>query len=140
MQHRSAAGVGLARVLALSTFALSACTVGHLFEREKHDAVDARPANYKSEILAMLRVYFKDPSGIRDASLSEPMLQALGRADRYVICVRLNPKKSNGDYAGMKEYAAIFLAGRLDQLLEAKPEQCDAAEYQPFPEAEAMTR
>jgi hypothetical protein len=40
----------------------------------------------------------------------------------------------------MKQYLAIFVAGRLDQMIEAKPEECAAAEYQPFPEAEKLSR
>ncbi|HEY1364870.1 MAG TPA: hypothetical protein VGF60_21680 [Xanthobacteraceae bacterium] len=130
----------VAPLLLASMLALSGCTVGRLFERDRADSGQARPANYKSDIIAVLRVYFKDPTGIRGAALSEPMLQPLGRSDRYVVCLRLDAKRSDGQYAGTKEYVAVFVAGRLDQLLEAKPQQCDAAEYQPFPEAEAMTR
>jgi hypothetical protein len=49
-------------------------------------------------------------------------------------------QKNHGEYAGLKQYAAIFVAGRLDQMVEAKPEECAKAEYEPFPEAERLTR
>jgi hypothetical protein len=115
--------------------ALCACTGGG-----RDDLANPRPQNYKSDILAMLHVYLRDPTQIRDASASEPRLQPIGRTNRYVVCLRFNAKKSNGEYAGLKQYAAIFVAGRLDQMVEAKPEECAKAEYQPFPEAETLTR
>ena len=88
----------------------------------------------------MLHVYLRDPTQIRDAAASEPTPVLVGTTNRYVVCLRFNAKKSGGEYAGLKQYIAIFVAGRLDQMVEAKPEQCAAADYQPFPEAENLTR
>ncbi len=88
----------------------------------------------------MLPVYLRDPTQIRDAAASEPTPLLVGTTNRYVVCLRFNAKKSNGEYAGLKQYTAIFVAGRLDQMVEVKPEQCAAADYQPFPEAERLTR
>jgi hypothetical protein len=88
----------------------------------------------------MLHVYLRDPSQIRDAAASEPKLQPVGQRTRYVVCLRFDAKKSNGEYAGTKQYLAVFVAGRLDQLVEAKPEECAVAEYRPFPEAETLSR
>jgi hypothetical protein len=117
---------------------LTACTVGR--PKEDTGSTNLRPENYKSDILGMLHVYFRDPTQIRDAAASEPKLQLVGQRNRYVVCLRFNAKKSNGEYAGTKQYLAIFVAGRLDQMIEAKPEECAAAEYQPFPEAEKLSR
>jgi len=125
-------------VLLAAALALSACAVGR--PRDDAGAVNPRPENYKSDILAMLHVYLRDPTQIRDAAASEPRLQAIGQRNRYVVCLRFNAKKSSGEYAGAKQYLAIFVAGRLDQMVEAKPEECAAAEYQPFPEAEKLSR
>ena len=125
-------------VLLTAALALSACAVGR--PRDDAGAVNPRPENYKSDILAMLHVYLRDPTQIRDAAASEPRLQAIGQRNRYVVCLRFNAKKSSGEYAGAKQYLAIFVAGRLDQMVEAKPEECAAAEYQPFPEAEKLAR
>src|SRR6266705_3805507 len=121
-------------VLLAAALALSACDGG----RPKEDAGDAnpRPENYKADILAMLHVYLRDPTQIRDAAASEPTPVLVGTTNRYVVCLRFNAKKSSGEYGGLKQYLAIFVAGRLDQMVEAKPEQCAAADYQPFPEAE----
>jgi hypothetical protein len=52
----------------------------------------------------------------------------------------LNAKKTDGEYAGTKQYLAVFSGGRLDQMVEAKPEDCAGAEYRPFPEAETLSR
>ena len=122
-----------------SALALSACTVAQL-SGDGGGPRNPPPVNYKPEILAMLRVYLNDPTQIRDAGISEPMLQAVDSRNRYVVCVRLNARNSDGQYAGPKEYAAVFLAGRLDQMIAAKPEQCGTAEYQPFPEAQTLAR
>jgi hypothetical protein len=118
--------------------ALSACAGGH--PRGEGGPTGPPPENYKSDILAMLHVYFRDPTQIRDAAASEPKLQLVGQRNRYVVCLRLNAKKSNGEYAGTKQYLAVFVGGRLDQMAEAKPEECVDAEYRPFPEAEKLSR
>jgi hypothetical protein len=64
----------------------------------------------------------------------------MGRTQRFRVCLQLNAKNRGGEYVGVKDYVAIFIAGRLDQLVEAKPEQCTSAAYRPFPEAEKLTR
>jgi hypothetical protein len=130
-------------LLVAAVMAVSACTVGHLISEDGgrvDDPRNPRPANYKSDLIAMLRVYLNNPTQIRDASLSEPMLASVVGRNRYIVCLRLDAKRSSGQYTGSREYIAIFLAGRLDQLVDAKAEQCKAAEYQPFPEAETPTR
>ena len=118
--------------------ALSACAGGHL--RGEDGSGGPRPEKYKSDILAILHVYFRDPTQIRDAAASEPKLLLVGQRNRYVVCLRLNAKKSDGGYAGTKQYLAVFSGGRLDQMVEAKPEDCAGAEYRPFPEAETLSR
>jgi len=125
-------------VLLTAALALSACAVGR--PRDDAGAANPRPENYKSDILAMLHVYLRDPTQIRDAAASEPKLLLVGQRNRYVVCLRLNAKKSDGEYAGTKQYLAVFSGGRLDQMVEAKPEDCAGAEYRPFPEAETLSR
>jgi hypothetical protein len=104
------------------------------------DAANAYPANYKSDLLAMLRVYLNDPTNVREAGLTEPFVQPVGGRNRFAVCVRLSARKSSGDYAAAKEHVAYFLHGRLDQMIEANHEQCAEASYQAFPEAEKLTR
>src|SRR5262245_18682578 len=125
----------------LSPFALALCAcAGQPAGGARDDLANLRPQNYKSDILAMLHVYLRDPTQIRDASASEPTLQPIGRTNRYIVCLRFNAKKSNGEYAAPKQDAATSRPGRLDQMIEPKPEERSKAEYQPFPEAETLTR
>ena len=104
------------------------------------EAINPLPANYKADVLAMLRVYLNDPTNVREAGLTEPFIQPVGGRNRYAVCVRLSVRKSSGDYAAAKEHVAYFLHGRLDQMIEANREQCEAATYQSFPEAEKLSR
>lgn len=137
------------RIAAFSSFLLLAAALAACSGREGRpgeiaaradDAANAYPADYKSDILAMLRVYLNDPTHVRDAGVSEPFLQAVGGRNRYAVCVRLSARKSSGEYAAAKQHVAYFLHGRLDQMVEANREQCEEASYQPFPEAERLSR
>ena len=101
------------------------------------------PANYKSDILSAMHAYLNDPTGIRDAAISEPALKPSGNATRYAVCLKFNPKKNAKEYAGVKEVAALFLAGRFDQFIDTpKDEQelCAGATYAPFSELEKLPR
>ena len=112
------------------------------------------PQNYKAEILAFLRTYLNDPTNVREASLSQPSQQRVAGADRYVVCVRFNARKSDGKYAGLINTAAVFSEGRLWSFVNLTPDEtaadaaqrkqlgevCEAETYQPFPELERLTR
>ncbi len=101
--------------------------------------VNVPPQNYKSEVLAYLRNYLNDLSGIRDAAISAPVVRPVGnRVERYVSCVRFSAR-TPGASPGGREYLVIFLAGKLDQMGPNR-EQCKDAAYQPFPELERLKR
>jgi hypothetical protein len=108
------------------------------------DDVNARPANYKPDILGAMHAYLNDPTGIRDAGISEPALKAFGASKRYVVCVRYNAKKSRTEYIGAKEVAAVFVAGRFDRFAETAhgtaSDQCAGMTYAAFPELEKLSR
>jgi hypothetical protein len=110
-------------------------------EQHKADwaAGNVYPANYRAELIAYLRTYLNDPTGIREAAVSEPALKRTGPGDRYVVCVRFNPKRSGG-YAGLKDHLVIYASGKLDRYLEAAGETCKDAAYAAFPELEQLTR
>jgi hypothetical protein len=72
--------------------------------------------------------------------ISEPALKPVGAGDRYVVCVRFNPKRSGGGYAGAKDHMVIYAGGKLDRYLEAAGENCKDAAYAAFPELERITR
>ena len=107
------------------------------------------PQNYKSEILSLMRTYLNDPSNVRDAFVSEPVLKSFDGANRYLVCLRYNAKKSGGQYAGNKESIMTFRQGRLDRIVDAvrdpretrqARELCKDMAMKPFPELERLTR
>jgi hypothetical protein len=99
------------------------------------------PQNYKQDLLAFLRTYLNDPSQIREAGVSQPVLKKAGPGDRYIACVRFNAR-SDGKYAGVKEGAAVYISGKLDRFLDGKEAQpyCKDIAYAPFPELARLTR
>ena len=136
--------------------ALGACasSFGERTPEERKAAWEAGnvfPTAYRVELLAYLRTYLNDPTGIREAAVSEPALKPVGPGDRYVVCVRFNPKKAGGGYAGAKEHPVIYVGGKLDRYVETGPatgpaaasqatELCRGATYAAFPELERLTR
>src|SRR5215470_2144802 len=133
---------GLTCLLLAAAVVLAACTVARLAGDEPSDGEDPsnpQPTNYRTEMLAALRIYLNTPTEIREAGISAPVLMRIGLRDRYVVCLRLNARKGEG-FVGPKEYVAVFVAGRLDQVIDAKRDQCGTAEYLPYPEAEKLGR
>lgn len=100
------------------------------------------PVNYKAEIIAYLRNYLNDPTGVRGAFIAEPELRNIPGTptQRYMVCLRFNAKDSTGKYEGSRDRMVAFLAGRLDTLVPARKEQCEKANWQPFPELEKLKR
>ena len=108
-------------------------------ETKGGQGVNVPPANPKAEVLAYLRNYLNDLSGIRDAAISAPALRTVGTGiERYVSCVRFSAR-TPGASPGGREYLVIFLAGKLDQMGQTR-EQCKDAAYEPFPELERLRR
>ena len=126
--------------LIIVALALSACAGGH--HRTDEEGINAYPTNYKTDILAAMHVYLNDPTAIRDASISEPVLKpaTLTTPSRYMLCLRFNPKKTATVYDGMREVAAVFVAGRSDQFIETPKDLCAGVTYAPFPELEKLSR
>ena len=82
------------------------------------EANTVQPQNYKTDIVAFMRTYLNDPSNIRDAFVSEPVIKSFNGANRYVVCARYNAKKSGGQYAGSKDALFTFRQGRLDRIVD----------------------
>jgi hypothetical protein len=101
------------------------------------------PANYKAELLAYLRNFLNDPTNVRNAYVSEPVLTRIRGTERYVNCIRFDAKAGSGAYRGSRDHLASYFAGKLEQFVELRPEtsdQCRSADYQPFPELERLSR
>lgn len=114
---------------------------------------NSMPTNYRADIIAYLRSYLNDPTGIRDAFITEPAVrpipgavvgQGIGQRsvalDRYMVCIRFNAKNSQGRYEGSRDRIIVFLSGQLDTMTNARGDQCKDANWQPFPELEKLKR
>ena len=124
------------RLIALPlALALSACLYTYT---ETKPQENARPADYKSDILDMVRDALEDPTNIRDASIAEPALKPVAGTTRYVVCVRYNPRDGGGRYMGIRNVAAVYFGGRLTQIISATPDQCGGVVYQPFLELQKL--
>lgn len=128
--------------------------------RANWDAQNVFPQNYKNDLLAFLRTYLNNPQGVREAAVSPPALKRVGPGERYVVCLHYNARDTFGKYAGRKEAAAVFVAGKLDRFAElarerpesgeegaasaerprAPRELCKDATFAPFPELETLRR
>ena len=117
------------------TFALGAC--GHNVLPDD-DGINAYPTNYKSDILAAMHAYLNNPTGIRDAVISEPVLKYSGTVNRYVACLRFTPRKNASEYGGTREIAAVFMGGRLDRFVDLPKSECNGVTYAAFPELQKL--
>ncbi len=125
----------------LFVLVLGGCNTEWQHNRERNEiAYSAVPANYKADILSFMRTYLNDPSGVRDAFLSEPSQQTIEGTSRYASCLRYNAKKTGGQYAGSKDSLVLFRGGRLDRVVDNARERCRDAAYKPFPELERLGR
>jgi len=116
-------GVALHRWMPLLALALGACASGPSPAQQAADEIaNVYPADAKAEIIAVLRTYLNDPTGIRDAELTAPALKPVGSRNRYVACVRFSAKKSSGGYAAPREHLVIFYSGKLERFIEASRE------------------
>jgi hypothetical protein len=100
--------------------------------------VNVYPDNYRPEVLAFLRNYLNDLSGIRGAGITVPAVRSVGGVERYAVCVRFSARTPGASATG-RDYLAVFLAGKLDQMVPTR-EECKAASYEPFPELEQLRR
>lgn len=104
------------------------------------EEINIPPANYKADILGAMHAYLIDPTGIRDSAISTPAVKPVGNSQRYIACLRFNAKRGGNSYAGVKEIAAVFVAGRFDRFVDTAHEACADAAYTPFPELGKLKR
>ena len=123
---------------------VSACASGNYevsaeVRKAEWEAKNLYPRSYRAEIVAYLRTYLNDPSGLREAAISEPVLKPMGLGQRYVSCVRYRAKAGGGDLGASRDHLVVFVQGKLDAFKEGK-DQCATATYVPFPELETLAR
>jgi hypothetical protein len=91
------------------------------------------PANYRSTLVAFLRQSLTNRADFHGVQISEPALKPIGTSQHYVVCVQFNPRSA------IKTKAVVYLSGQMTQFVDATPEQCGDAVYQPFKELDAAT-
>ena len=123
-------------LMAVIAGALAACS------SSKEVPVDPNlfPADYKKEILDLLSNSLIDPTNIRNASISDPVLATVEKEQRYIVCIRYTPRDAARQYTGSTERIAYFYGGHLNQFIEASQGQCSKAAYKPFPELEKLCK
>jgi hypothetical protein len=122
---------------------LAGCNSDWIGARDRAVNANATPPgpNYKADVVAFMHTYLNDPTGVKDAFISEPALRPLEHVDRYTICLRYTARKGYGEpYAASKDSLLLFREGRLDRIIDAAKETCKDAAYQPFPELEQLKR
>jgi hypothetical protein len=140
--HRSVTLSGRIAAWLLPAALLAGCAA----QEEKKVEENLYPQGYRAEILDYLHKQLPDPTGIRDAFVSDPTLVTVGATQRYVACLRFDPKDApnkKGEparYAGLREMAVYYYAGRMTQMVNATPALCGKAAYQPFPELTKLCR
>jgi hypothetical protein len=114
---------------------VAAVLAGCSSKNQQAAAIDPNlvPANYRSALVTFLRQSLTNRADFRGAMISEPALKPVAGSQHYVVCVQFNPRSA------IKTKAAVYLAGQMTQFIDATPEQCADASYQPFKELDAAT-
>jgi hypothetical protein len=94
---------------------------------------NAFPANYRTQIVTLLRQSLTNRFDFRGAMIAAPALKPIGDSQRYMVCVQFNTKSQ------ITTKVAIYLGGQMTQFIDASGDQCTGAAYQPFKELEAAT-
>lgn len=91
---------------------------------------DPYPANYRQQVASVLIMNLTDRADFRGAQIAAPALKpvANGQAQHYVVCVLLTGRNDP------RAKAVVYLEGRPNEFVDATPEQCGGAAYQPYPE------
>ena len=143
---RSLAAPCLALVLAFLAVSLGACG-HHPPDAATENEINVYPTNYKSDILGAMHAYLSNPTGIRDAAISDPALKTVANVTRYTACLKFNAKKDgSNDYAGARTIAAVFQVGRFDRFVDGTnaketnaKDLCTGVTYTPFPELQKLS-
>ncbi len=114
---------------------LAACSSS---SKEPEENPNVFPSDYKNEILNTMTSSLEDPTNVRGAYISDPVLRPAGKDERYTVCVRSESRNASRQYTGSKDRIAFFYGGHLNQLIDATKEQCGNAAYKPFPELEKL--
>jgi hypothetical protein len=92
------------------------------------------PANYRMQIARLLATLLKDRADFYGALISPPALKPVADSPNvhYVVCVQLD------GHNVQRNKVVIYLAGEPTQFIDATPQQCGDAAYQPFTELQTV--
>ncbi|MGH7246609.1 MAG: hypothetical protein ACREH9_00755 [Pseudomonadota bacterium] len=91
------------------------------------------PANYRSQIVTVLRTSLTDRADFHGALIAPPALESVpeSQTQHYVVCLQLNGHNEQ------KNKVVIYFAGKPNEYIDATPPECANAAYQPFTELDA---
>jgi hypothetical protein len=129
------AGMKFYAILALAASAVLIAGCSGLGAKKKEDTVvidpNVYPQDYRQRIGLMLAQTSKDAADFHGTLISQPMLKPVGgESPHYVVCLQFT------GHGQSHTKVAVFLEGAMTQFIDAKPEQCGDAQYQPFGELE----
>jgi hypothetical protein len=120
----------------LAALALAGCSAFNGGKRNQPDEIvnaNLYPANYRGQIATMLQTLLTERSDY-NALIAPPMLKPVTDSSNphYVVCLQFNRPD------GPKTKVVVYLGGTPQQYVDATPEECSDAQYQPFTELAAI--
>jgi hypothetical protein len=128
--HPEGTSVRIALAAAIAAASLAACSG---LDKKKEPVVvnpNVYPQDYRKQIGLLLATTSKDAADFHGTLISQPMLKNVGDTPHYIVCVEFN------GHGVRWTKVAIYLEGAVTQFIDATPEQCGDAQYQPFGELE----
>jgi hypothetical protein len=91
------------------------------------------PANYRRQIVIMLSKLLTNRADYLNAMIAAPVLKPVADSSNphYVVCMQYNNRTEH------RNKMVIYLGGDPQQYIDATPQQCADASYQPFTELAA---
>lgn len=88
------------------------------------------PANYRQQIVVMLRTLLANRVDYQNALVAPPALKPVPDSPNlhYVVCLQFTNRTEHRDKV------VLFLGGEPQQYVDATPQECDGAAYQPYTE------
>jgi hypothetical protein len=129
MQLRKIPAIKVLAVFVLVASTTACASMNPWKEPEKVDP-NLFPADYKADLVRLVRKSVDNPKDIRDAFVSDLALKSFGADSRYVACVRYN----DGHQVAPQEKMAVYFGGNPNVFVDATPDKCTASSYKPFPE------
>ena len=122
-------------VLLIAALGLAGCSS---FGGSKPDYVvnpNVYPANYRKQVADLLTVQLTNPLEFRTTLISQPVVKPVtdGTEPHYLVCLQF-PNRTDHQIK-----VVIFLEGAPTQYIDATPQQCGDAVYQPFLELAKMS-